>query len=251
MPKISELRRVVADARRDHPVAEQFRAFVRDAAFPCVGAKSALGRGTLRIVVARDIRSAWDDLAILPAIHELVAAYRADPVPFQSLAVIFPETPPLDEAAFEHALWDRAQSLSDKDAWLGKRHDPRVSTDPDNPHFSLSFGEEGFFVVGLHPGASRPARRFAAATMVFNLHDQFERLREAGRFGQLRDKIMERDAALAGSTNPMLADHGEVSAARQYSGRAVGADWHCPFHRAPAARPLSDCEAGLEALADA
>jgi len=35
--------------------------------------------------------------------------------------------------------------------------------------------------------------------------------------------------ALAGSPNPMLERHGTVSAARQYSGRAVSDDWRCPF----------------------
>ena len=65
--------------------------------------------------------------------------------------------------------------------------------------------------------------------MVFNLHDQFERLREEGRYDRMRDKIIARDVALAGTPNPMLAQHGEASAARQFSGRAVNDDWQCPF----------------------
>ena len=104
-----------------------------------------------------------------------------------------------------------------------------VSPDPEDPHFSLSFGGEAFFVVGLHPNASRAARRFPRPTLVFNLHDQFERLRAEGRYERMREKILERDVALTGSVNPMLARHGEASEARQYSGRAVGDDWQCPF----------------------
>lgn len=65
--------------------------------------------------------------------------------------------------------------------------------------------------------------------MVFNLHDQFEQLRSQNRYDKLRDTILGRDMALAGSLNPMLARHGTLSAARQYSGRAVGDDWKCPF----------------------
>ena len=103
------------------------------------------------------------------------------------------------------------------------------SGDPDDPHFSLSFGGEAFFVVGLHPNASRPARRFDRPVLVFNLHDQFERLREEGRYERMREAILERDAALAGSINPMLAKHGEVSEARQYSGRIIPDNWTCPF----------------------
>ena len=118
-------------------------------------------------------------------------------------------------------MWARLQSLSDKDDWLGQAPDPRVAHDPDDPHFAMSFGGEGFFVVGLHPRASRPARRFAVPAMVFNLHDQFEQLRAQGRYQKIRSTIIGRDEALAGSANPMLAEHGTISAARQYSGRAV------------------------------
>ena len=224
-------RPVAPDQQAHHPLIAQFHAFIRQPDFPCVGAKSALGRGTMRVVVGRDIGSAWDDLAVLEQLHALVADYRADPVPFQSLAVLFADGAPTDEAAFEALLWARAQSLTDKDVWLGQPADARVSADPANPHFSLSFGGEGFFVVGLHPAASRPARRFAVPAMIFNLHDQFEQLRDAGRFDQLRSAILARDLALAGTANPMLGDHGTVSAARQYSGRAVGAEWQCPFQR--------------------
>lgn len=213
----------------DHPLARRFQDFVRDPDFPCVGAKSALARDQMRFVIGRDIRSAWDDLRILPGLHDLAASYRADPVLFQSLVVLFEEDPQLDELGFETNLWARLQSLSDKDDWLGQQPDPRVNHSPDDPHFSLSFGGEAFFVVGLHPNASRPARRFERPALVFNLHDQFERLRAEGVYEKLRGTIVERDAAIAGEPNPMLARHGETSEARQYSGRAVESDWECPF----------------------
>ncbi len=212
-------------------IIDDFRSFIRDPAFPCVGAKSALARDQMRILVARDIASAWDDLDIIAAIHRLAEEYRADPVLFQSLAILFPASAAMAEAVFERHLWNRVQSLSDKDDWLGNCTDPRVSDDPDDPHFSLSFGGEAFFVVGLHPGSSRPARRYAVPVLVFNLHDQFEQLRAQNRYEKLRGSILERDVLLAGSVNPMLARHGTVSEARQYSGRAVGADWQCPFQR--------------------
>ena len=68
--------------------------------------------------------------------------------------------------------------------------------------------------------------------MVFNLHDQFETLRAEGKYEGMREKILVRDEALAGSRNPMLARHGDASEARQYSGRAVDEAWRCPFHYA-------------------
>lgn len=215
----------------DTPLAKRFREFIQDRNFPCVGAKSALAKGNLRVIVGRDLRSAWDDLRIHPALMGIAADYARDPAPFQSLAVVFEEDAGLDEAAFERHLWQRIQSLSDKDAWLGQPVDPRVSADPDDPHFSLSFGGEAFFVVGLHPGASRPARRFERPAIVFNLHDQFEQLRASGIYEKMRGTILDRDIALAGDINPMLAVHGTISEARQYSGRAVDEHWQCPFKR--------------------
>ncbi|WP_236672023.1 guanitoxin biosynthesis heme-dependent pre-guanitoxin N-hydroxylase GntA [Croceicoccus sp. YJ47] len=220
----------------DGAIAESFEAFVKDQEFPCVGAKSALARGCLKVLVARSIESGWDDLRIHEALLAWAWDYRADretndrPA-FRSLAVIFRDVPTLSEQGFERTLWSRIQSLSDKDAWRGQDHDRSVSADPDDPHFSLSFGGEAFFVVGLHPAASRPARRFSHPTMVFNLHDQFEQLRQQGRYETMRETIIERDIALAGSANPMLSRHGQSSEARQYSGREVAADWECPFSR--------------------
>ena len=229
----------------EHALAERFRAFVRDPAFPCVGAKSALSREKMRIIVGRNVASAWDDLRILPELTALATQYRERPELFQTLVVIFEAPEIIAEAAFEAHMWERIQSLADKDAlWFDQPRDARVSDDPDDPHFSLSFGGEAFFVVGLHPGASRPARRFERPALVFNLHDQFEQLRQQNRYEKLRDAILDRDLSLAGSLNPMLARHGQESEARQYSGRAVSSEWQCPYAgrgagAAPATTPSS------------
>lgn len=211
-------------------VIERFEAFIRDGDFPCVGAKSALSRGTLKTIVCWSIDSAWDDVRIHRELLNWAYDYKADPGLFRSLAFIFPRSPSLGEKAFENAMWARIQSLADKDAWLAQPYDERVSSDPQDPHFSLSFGGEAFFVVGMHPQANRPARRTPWPVLVFNLHDQFEKLREEGRYERIRETILDRDRGLAGSTNPMLARHGEASEALQYSGRLVKGNWQCPFH---------------------
>ena len=126
-------------------------------------------------------------------------------------------------------MWDRIQSLSDKDDWLQQPYDDAVSANTDDPHFGLSFGGQAYFVVGMHPNASRPARRFERPVMVFNLHDQFVQLRASQRYERMRKTILDRDKALAGNINPMLQRHGEASEAAQYSGRQVGNDWQCPL----------------------
>ena len=210
-------------------IEDQFRDFVADTMFPCVGAKSAQARGMLEVVTAFDMSSSWDDLRIHDRLLDWSEQYRDDPQGLRSLAVIFENPADLTEEQFEKLIWERIQSLADKDNWLGQPYDKSVSSDPEDPHFSLSFGGEAFFVVGLHPNASRPARRFAHPVMVFNLHNQFEALRADGRYERMREAILERDKKLAGNINPMLARHGESSEARQYSGRAVDSDWSCPF----------------------
>ena len=208
---------------------EQLRAQIAEPDFPCVGAKSALAKGTLKVLVCHSLDSGWDDVRIHRELMEWAEDYKADPSGLRSLAVVFLGPENLDEAKFEKLMWTRIQSFADKDHWLGQRYDHRVSADPSDPHFSLSFGGEAFFVVGLHPLASRPARRFPRPTLVFNLHAQFEQLREEGKYERMRERILERDQELAGSLNPMLARHGEVSEARQYSGRVVTEEWVCPF----------------------
>ena len=217
----------------EHEAQERLQAMlyahVGERDFPCVGAKSALTKGTLRVLACNAIDSGWDDVRIHDALLEWAQAYRKERGMYRSFAVVFDGPTDLDETGFERALWSRVQSLSDKDVWRGQQYDERVSANPDNPHFSLSFGGEAFFIVGLHPHASRPARRFDRPALIFNLHDQFERLRAENKYEGMREKIMTRDEAIAGSRNPMLSRHGDASEARQYSGRIVDDDWKPPF----------------------
>jgi FPC/CPF motif-containing protein YcgG len=215
----------------DQYLSRAFHDFVGDHEFPCVGAKAALAHNRVHTVIAADIRSSWDDLRVIENLLDFAKSYIEDRVPFRSFVVIFREPGNLSEAEFERYLWDRVQSLSDKNSLFGAGADSRVSADPENPHFGLSFGGEAFFVVGLHPNASRLARRFERPALVFNLHDQFEQLRQQGRYERMRETILERDVALSGSLNPMLERHGEGSEARQYSGREVEENWCCPYEQ--------------------
>src|SRR4051794_2915175 len=146
-----------------HPLACSFRDFIQNPAFPCVGAKSALSRGQIRIVVARDLTSGWDDLRIYPALLAFVSRYRREPGLFCSFAVIFEGPTALSEAAFERHLWARLQSFSDKDAWLGLPYDARVQAHPDDPHFAPSLGARAssWWACTRTPAARRagPRRR--------------------------------------------------------------------------------------------
>jgi FPC/CPF motif-containing protein YcgG len=203
--------------------------------FPCSGAKTALSLGLLRVVEARDLRCPADDAMILAQVYQFIAAFvqaarNGQDVSFRSFAVTFAGPVDLDEAAFEQAMWARLQALHDLDrvrhAWSEE-----ASADPADPRFSFSLGGRAFYVVGMHPHSSRPARRAAQPALVFNLHAQFEALRADGRYETMQRLIRRRDRQFNGSVNPMLADFGARSEARQYSGRAVEEDWVCPFRR--------------------
>lgn len=211
--------------------ASQFEQWIDDAQFPCVGAKSARSQDGLRYLVAGDLRADDRDRQIVHCLQQFAAGHGEDAL-FVSQLVFFPDTPMLDENQFEQALWQRLQALHEIDA-IDYHWDASVSDDPGSPRFSLSIGGRGYYVIGLHPGASRAARRAHCAALVFNLHSQFEQLRADGRYQKLQAAIGERDVVYSGSRNPMLAGHGMASEARQYSGRQVDSQWRCPFVAGP------------------
>ncbi len=204
-----------------------FANFIETANYPCVGAKAANARHSIEFCVARDIESAESDTEITRRIQRF-ASVTSPKALFVSLVVGFVDSRPMNELDFDTALWRRLQSLHDLDradfGW-----DPHVSNNPQEPLFSLSIGSKAFYVIGIHPNASRKARRFEYAALVFNLHSQFEQLRADGRYAALSRAIARRDIVLSGAKNPMLAEHGESSEARQYSGRETRSDWRCPF----------------------
>lgn len=210
-------------------ITNSFQQFIQSSEFPCVGAKSALARDALSVLPVGKIDSAADDVEIHRGLRDFSEKLDHQSPIVRSFVVIFDGPDDLDEEAFETALWNRLQSLHNLDVVSGQPWNEAVDHDPESPHFSLSIGGEPFFVIGLHPNASRPARRFEKPALVFNSHLQFEKLRADGRFDKMKEIIRKRDEALAGSINPMLNDHGDASEARQYSGRAVDPEWKCPF----------------------
>ena len=147
---------------------------------------------------------------------------------YATFVAIFERPRELDEMAFENLFWQQLRALHEVDA-ANFAWDPNVKSDPTDPHFSFSFAGQALYVIGLHANSSREARRFPWPAMVFNPHEQFERLRADGKWKRMQETIRRRDLELQGSINPMLSDFGEQSEARQYSGRAVEENWRAPF----------------------
>jgi FPC/CPF motif-containing protein YcgG len=207
-------------------VHESFRGLALNPRFACLGGQAAVRQNAYRFGLYRAMGCERSSAALARGL----ASFAEDPDlqarPFTAFVASF-VSPAGDEESFERLLWTTLQQLHDRDRgpWAPERH-----SDPRDPEFAFSFGGIGLFVVGLHAASSRFARRFGWPTLVFNPHRQFDRLRATGQFARFRDLIRGRDAAVQGSANPMLSDFGEISEARQYSGRAVGSQWECPFH---------------------
>ena len=209
-------------------VHDSFRALVLNPQFSCVGAKSAVQTGSYRIGHYAELGSPGATAGLAHDLTTFIQEQSLMEGEFSTLVATFTGPVGTDEGEFERLLWSQLQRLHDLD-FRQNRWDPTVSDDPNDPHFSFSFAAHGFFVVGLHPASSRFTRRFAWPTLVFNIHSQFEALRASGRFERMQEVIRKRETTLQGDINVNLADFGEASEARQYSGRPVESDWRCPF----------------------
>lgn len=210
----------------------RFLAFVDAPEFPCVGSKAALAKGAIRPHAFGRLGDRANDAPLLDALAEfsgVIDGAPEDDRTVHSFVAVFDGPNDTDEQRFEALLWSQLQRLHDLDARRGTPWAEDVSRNPDDPHFSLSLAGHPFFVIGLHPGASRIARRFSSPALVFNSHRQFEHLRADGRYQKMQAATRARDKALQGSINPNLADFGAAAETRQYSGRKAEPDWTCPF----------------------
>ncbi len=207
---------------------DQLRQQILGQFYPCTGAISAFNQRSYRFGLYPELAS---DSAVRAVCHDLYCFLREFPsVDNHFITFISMFRGPLIESEqhFEDLLWTQLQAMHSVDseffAW-----DSTVVDDPASHHFSYSIGGRAMYVIGMHPKASRLARTRPYPTMVFNLHQQFERLRALGKFETIKQTIRAREMVNQGSINPMLTSFGENSEARQYSGRAVPADWSCPF----------------------
>ncbi|HWF61923.1 MAG TPA: guanitoxin biosynthesis heme-dependent pre-guanitoxin N-hydroxylase GntA [Nitrospira sp.] len=197
--------------------------------YPCTGAISAFSHNSYRFGLYPELSC---DSAVRAVCHDLYCfchEFTSIDDHFITFVAMFRGPAIQSERHFEDLLWNQLQGMHvlDSDSFIW---DKDVESDPVSRRFSYSIGGRSMFAIGMHPKASRLARTFPYPSVVFNLHEQFDRLRARGKFETIRQTIRTREMAFQGSINPMLSNFGDNSEARQYSGRAVSDNWVCPFH---------------------
>jgi len=214
------------DLDNNKDIKSQFEDFVINKNHPCVMAQTVFSMDKVDFHVYENLGSKNTATKILKDLKQYISEYDFESKEFFTFLAVFKGRKEFTEKQFEDLLWSQLSLLHevDTDEW-----DHAVSSDPENKDFSFSLGGKAFYMVGLHPNSSRMARQAPYPAIAFNLHWQFEKLREMGTYEVVRDKIRERDKELQGNINPILEDFGENSEARQYSGRNVGKEWNCPF----------------------
>jgi len=222
-----------------HLVHGSLKGWVLSAGFPCNGAKSAFNTDSYRLGIY-DTFSANDVGLLANDLKTYIAEYMDAPVvrpkievgdwiplsrTFATFLACFKEEPVCDESMFETRLWAILENLRK----LDQAPVPNgFSTDPARNNFSFCFGGEGFFVAAFHPGSWRWSRRFMFPLLVFNMHRQFDGLKQSGMFAPLRDTVRKNDAELQGSPNNLVADFGQQPEAPQYAMRRVPHGWKPP-----------------------
>lgn len=208
--------------------------FVNQRDYPCVAAKTAIKKKDYRIGVYGDLGSGRFARDLAQDLLYFKQEYSGSKSSFLSFIATFEGTAFATELEFENALWRELSfvaSVPESVPEYRASWDPNFSSDPDDENFCFSFGGDAFFVVGLHPGSSRKARRFATPTLIFNLYAQFEQLDEETEFYPMVRTNRKKDIAFQGSVNPMVEKYAEKWEAIQFSGKENPPEWKCPFKR--------------------
>ncbi|AJC65877.1 MULTISPECIES: guanitoxin biosynthesis heme-dependent pre-guanitoxin N-hydroxylase GntA [Dickeya] len=211
-------------------ILNKFLNYIESDTFSCIGAKTAAAMGSL---IHRDccknnnvsLEDVYGYLRQFISLREQLSKTNS------TFVLTFSDKYCSDEAEFEIFLWDTLTKLSKIDMECGFLWSEECSSDPQSPQFSFSLGGEPFFIVGLHPKATRISRRSPYPSIVFNSHRQFHYLKELGTFEKMQKEIRRREMVIQGDLNPNLSNFGEESEARQYAGNITTKEWVCPFKK--------------------
>ncbi|WP_372367929.1 guanitoxin biosynthesis heme-dependent pre-guanitoxin N-hydroxylase GntA [Candidatus Uabimicrobium sp. HlEnr_7] len=210
-------------------VHNEFRSFILNSNFSCILGKAAIQKKAYRFGFYPDMKSENCLQGIARDLYNFVIERPVFEESFSTFVASFSLPQIKNEGNFEASMWDLLYRLQILDQQFHS-YDPAVSSAPQDDNYAYSFAGLAFFIVGLHPKSSRQTRTFHHPTIVFNPHIQFRNLRKTQKFLKYQSIIRERELNLQGNINPNLADFGEESEARQYSGRHVEKNWTCPLH---------------------
>lgn len=211
-----------------HHIVENLRTWILNDQYPCIGAQTAVNAKTISFGFFNNMNAESTPENLCDGLYQYIEDMKERPGSFLTYIAVFEEDRFSNEENFENALWELLHRMHCVDK-LQYDWNENVSNHTENSQFSFSIGGEAFFLVGMHPKSSRKARKFNYPAIAFNLHSQFEYLREKGRYDRIQKVVRQRELNYQGTINPMLADYGEGLEAPQYSGRKVGKNWKCPY----------------------
>jgi len=209
-------------------IEAEYRNFIIKKKHPCVMANTIFSMDKYHLKIYENMGSDAIIENVLKDVEKYLDQYDFESNDFESLMFCFKDDQFTSEKKFEVAIWEFLQKLHNHD---DAEWDATVSSCPEDSNFSFSVKGRAFYIVGMFPKSSRLARQAPYCTIVFNLHWQFEKLREMDTYQAIKTRIRRRDKKLQGYINPVLKDFGKDSETKQYSGRYVEATWQCPFHK--------------------
>jgi len=207
-------------------IKANFNKFILERDHPCVMAKTVFSTKKYMLRSYKNFASEMAARKILNDISEYLTDLKEMGDGYYSFIAVFDDELNVNELQFEVLLWEQLQKIHNLD---NINWDSEVSNDPQADNFSFSILGQSFYIVGMHPNSSREARKSPKPTLIFNLHSQFQKLKDKNVYDRVKKIIRDRDKIKNGSVNPMMLDFGEKSEASQYSGRKVENDWVCPF----------------------
>lgn len=162
--------------QRDNTAIERkFRAFIEPSAYPCLGAKAALNRGAYKLQFYAELGDRRTRSHLASDLTRFIDSLLRQSSDFATFGAVFSRPIEMTALEFEQRLWRTLQQLDRIDAkkfdW-----DSTVDCEPGCANFAFSFGGHAFYIVGMHGGSSRLARRFPLPALMFNLHEQFRKL---------------------------------------------------------------------------
>ena len=205
---------------------------IKSPTFPCTMAKTLAAKNRIEFknydLVSFNSSDLRDDLR---SFQNDAGASNKDQY-YKSFVAEFSSLPDrkLGFAEFENFFWKILAELRATEIEAGE-YDETVSSDPRDKNFGFSINGSSYFLIMLHPENPRMSRRSENPAIVFNLHVQFEQLREEGMFEKFVKIIRGRDLRLQGDENPMMKNFGNSPEWLQYTGRQMPEASKCPFTR--------------------